>query len=481
MSDINKKIVSATKWSSIAELAAKLVSPISTMLLARLLDPSAFGIVVTATMVISFSEIFTDAGFQKYIVQHDFDSDDEKFKAINVAFLSNLFMSLFIWGIIFIFDSEIAALVGSPGHGLMISISSVCIPLAAFSSIQTSIFRRDFDFKTLFWVRLIGVLVPLFITVPIAYFTKSYWALIIGMIALNLVNAVLLTIRSQWKPNLFFNWLLLKGMLSFSIWSMIEAVSIWLTGYIDIFIVGKLLNHYYLGLYQTSMATVGQIVGLITAATTPVLFSSLSRLQSSPGEFEQLFLKFQKLVGILVIPIGVGIFVFQDFVTLLLLGKNWSEASFFIGLWGLTSSITIVFSHYCSEIYRAKGQPKLSVFVQLSHIICLVPLILWAVTINYDFLCEMRALVRLQLIIANLIVLYVVTKISFFTMLRNVYPSLLAATFMAFFIFLMPETEDSIIKTVLYIIIATFVYFCVIVSFGEERRIILNLHKYLRR
>ena len=74
MSDFNKQVVTATKWSAITEIAAKLVAPVSTMVLARLLTPDAFGILVTATMVISFVEIFTDAGFQKYLIQHNFVS-----------------------------------------------------------------------------------------------------------------------------------------------------------------------------------------------------------------------------------------------------------------------------------------------------------------------------------------------------------------------------------------------------------------------
>ena len=68
---LNSKVVSATKWSGITEIIAKLVAPITTMVLARLLTPDAFGVLVTAQMVISFAEIFTDAGFQKYIVQHE--------------------------------------------------------------------------------------------------------------------------------------------------------------------------------------------------------------------------------------------------------------------------------------------------------------------------------------------------------------------------------------------------------------------------
>lgn len=84
--NLNNKVISATKWSSITEIAAKLVAPVTTMVLARLLTPDAFGVLVTAQMVISFAEIFTDAGFQKYIVQHEFVDDNDKYKSTAVAF-----------------------------------------------------------------------------------------------------------------------------------------------------------------------------------------------------------------------------------------------------------------------------------------------------------------------------------------------------------------------------------------------------------
>ena len=92
--NINNKVVSATKWSAITEIAAKLVSPISTRVLARLLTPEAFGVLVTATMVISFAEIFTDAGFQKYIIQHKFKNDEELYSPQLLLFGQTLYFHL---------------------------------------------------------------------------------------------------------------------------------------------------------------------------------------------------------------------------------------------------------------------------------------------------------------------------------------------------------------------------------------------------
>lgn len=474
MSELNNKIVKATKWSAITEIVAKLVTPISSMVLARLLTPEAFGVVATLTMIITFAEIFTDAGFQKYLIQHEFKDDADRTQSTNVAFWSNLCMSLMIWLLIGLFSEPLATLVGNPGLGHVLTIACVSIPLAAFSSIQMALYKRDFDFKTLFKVRIVGICIPLFVTIPLAIWLKSYWALVIGTIAGNLVNALLLTYYSKWKPALFYSFAKLKEMFSFTMWSMFESISIWLTSYVDIFIIGVYLNEYYLGLYKTSITIVGQITALITGVTTPILFSALSRLQSDEEEFKRMFFKFQKLVALLVFPLGVGIFCFSDLITMLLLGNQWMEASGFIGLWGLTSAITIVLAHYSSEVYRSKGRPKLSVLVQWLHMIVLYPLIL--ITINYGFevLYISRALVRLELVLVNMIMMYAVIKISPFSMIKNIITPCIAAVAMWSFSYIFIQFNNSIPWQVINVVFCGIVYLSVICCFSKERELLFS-------
>lgn len=478
--ELNKKIVTATKWSSVTEIAAKLVAPVTTMLLARILTPDAFGVLVTVMMVISFAEIFTDAGFQKFLIQHEFESDEELYQSTNVAFWTNLVFSLLIWGLIIIFSQPIANLVGSPNESTEIAVAGCCIPLAAFSSIQMALYKRGFDFKTLFYVRIVGVLIPLFVTVPLALYFRNCWALILGVIAQNFSNALLLTLKSPWKPNRFYSFAKLKEMFSFSMWSMIESVSIWLTSYVDLFIVGRMLSPHYLGLYRTSITTVGQINSVVTSATTPILYSSLSRLQNDPEEFKNMFFKFQKLVGMLVIPLGMIIYLFRDFITAILLGPQWAEAAYFIGLWGLTGALTIVFSHYSSEVYRALGKPKLSVLVQVLHILFLIPAIYYSIGYGFETLCEVRALMRLQLILVNLIVIYLLMNISFWEMFKNVFPSILGTVVFALLISFLP-TEESIVTNLLYLLLGCVVYIAMISCFSTERELFLDFCKRLKK
>lgn len=474
MKKSNNSVVSATKWSAVTEFAARLIGPISTMVLARILTPEAFGVLVTAQMVISFAEIFTDAGFQKYIIQHAFKDNDSLYKSTAVAFWSNLIFSLIVWAGICMFSTQLAHLVGNDGYGIVIAVSCICIPLAAFSSIQMALFKRELDFKTLFLVRLVGIMIPLVVTIPLALFTRSYWSLIIGMIALNVSNAIILTWKSSWKPKWFYDIMLFKEMFSFTMWSMVEAISIWLTGYLDIFIIGTVLDTYYMGVYRTAITTVGQIMGIITAATTPVLFSALSRLQDNDEEFKKLFFKFQKMVGLLVIPLGVGIYMFRELITIIILGNQWGDASFLIGCWGVTSAITIVLSHYCSEVYRAKGKPKYSVVSQLLHICFLVPTVLWSVKYGFESLCLWRSLVRFTAIGINLGLLYKLVRITPFEMIANVSHVCIASFIMLVIGSILPNVESLYLQFV-WILICAFIYFVIIAFFKQERLILKSL------
>ena len=427
---LGKKLTQATKWSSVTEIAAKLIAPITNAILARLLVPEAFGVVATLTMVVSFAEIFTDAGFQKYLVQHEFADRDDLDKSTNVAFWTNLVLSLLIWAGIGLFAEPIASMVGSPGCGPAVVAMCLQIPLLAFSSIQMARYRRDFDFKTLFVVRMITAAIPLVVTIPLAILFRSYWALVVGTLARDLLNAVILTAKSKWKPTLSFSIQKLKEMLSFSLWTVIENISIWLTSYVDVFMVSAFLSSHFLGLYKTTISTVGAYMGLITSATTPVLFSGLSRCQNNETEFRDIFFRFQRMVALLVFPLGCGLFVYRELATLILLGNQWLETADFMGLWALSSSVTIIFSHYNSEVFRSKGKPKLSVLSQVLHLAALIPVLLLTCSQGYATLTASRSLVRLEGILVSCIILQIIFGIKFTSILKNVWPSLIASIVM---------------------------------------------------
>lgn len=473
--NLNGKIVNATKWSTITEVMAKLVAPISSMVLARLLTPEAFGVVATLNMVIAFAEIFTDAGFQRYLIQHEFKDEEDKDKSTNVAFWSNLMMSFLLWGLITIFNAPLAELVGSPGLGYVLVVACASIPLAAFSSIQMALFKRSLDFKTLFWRRLATILVPLCVTIPLAFWLRSYWALVIGTIVINLVNAILLTVKSNWKPGRYYSFARLKEMFSFCSWSIADSVLVWATAYIDILFIGVALDAYYLGLYKTSITTVGQFTSLITASVLPVVMPAISRLQDNIPEMRNTLLKFQKYTAVLLFPVGMGIFVFQDLVTAVMLGNQWTEAASFIGLWALMEVITVVFARFCSNVYPSIGKPRISVIVQILHLVVLIPAVVISGQYGFRTLYITRSVIRLELVLVNLIFVYIMIKQSPWKMMVNIIPEVLSCSVMAIVAFVLLSINDTIAVSFIWGAICAAFYFATLYLFPKDRLILLGL------
>lgn len=473
--NFHNKVINAAKWSSLTEIVAKLISPFTNMILARILVPEAFGVVATITMIISFADMFTDSGFQKYLVQHEFKDEEEKNKSTNVAFWTNFGISIFLWGIIFLFRDSIALLVGNPGLGNVLAIACLQLPLTSFSSIQMALYRRSFDFKTLFIVRIINIFIPILITIPLALLGLNYWSLIIGTLVMQISNAIILTIKSQWKPKVFYNIEILKEMFSFSVWSLIEAILIWLTVWIDTFIIGYFLNQHYLGIYKTSITLVNTLMALVTASIIPVLFSTLSRLQNNDSEFKKMFYKFQRMVSILVLPLGIGVYLYSDLATEVLLGSQWSEASGVIGIWSLTSSITIVFSYFNSEVYRAKGRPKLSSLSQMLHLTFLVPVVIVSGRYGFWTLVYARSLARLQGTLIGFIFMKFLIGIPILKTIKNVFPSMIAATTMGILGFILKNLNQSIVWSLFSILCCIIFYFGIIFLFPNNRNELLSL------
>ncbi len=476
---LNKRILSATKWSTVTEISAKLVVPVTNMILARILAPEIFGIIATINMVISFCDLFTSAGFQKYLIQHEYREEQDLHRGATVAFWTNLVFSLSLWIVLLIFRNGIAAFVGNPGYGNAIVAAGASLPLTALSSIQIALNQRKLNYKTLFLNRLAAIFTPFIVTIPLALLGFSYWSLIIGTVSGYLVQGIVLTLRSPWKPNFYYSFPLLKEMLSFSIWTLCETFALWASNWVDIFIISNRLGTYHTGLYKTGQSTVTAILSIVTSAITSVLFSSLSKVQNDDEKFEEVFLSFQKIVAMLVLPLGCGIFLYSDLITTILLGKQWLEASNFIGIWGLCTALVATYGTFSRESYRAKGKPRVSLFAQLLHLAFVIPVCYWGTTKGFSTLIYARSLAFLQIILVHLIFMKFVIKFNISKMFITTFPCILSSVVMsggALALRMFPW--QCVTMDFLGIFICIILYFSVLFLFPSYR---ITMIKFIRK
>lgn len=472
MDNLTQKISNSTKWSAMAEVAAKLVLPVVNIILARLLTPEMFGIVTTVNIAITFAEIFQDAGFQKYIIQHEFHSEEEFDQNANVAFWTNLLLSAIIWAIIVFFRNEIALLIGETNLGTEVAVASISLPIFAMSSIQTSYLKRNFDYRKLFWVRTITAAIPLVVTVPLAIVLHNHWAMIIGTIARNAIHAVVLYVGAAWHPKLYYSFQHLKQMISFCVWSLLESVSIWLTANISILIVTHIMGTEIVGYYKTSMAAVTSITGIVSAATLSVLFSALSRLQNNNNQMQKVFYDFQMVVAMFTIPMGTGIWLYRDLIVRILLGEAWMKCADFVGMYGFAMSIAIVTNSFYSELYRANGKPKLSMVAQILYLGLQIPMITVACQMGFDALCISTTVLMFCFLGIHLAISKRKFGMGAITMLRNFIPIFAAAGIMSAVSILLRFFANSLVWDFVSILVCIAVYAAMLICIKPLREMI---------
>lgn len=471
----DQKVLNATKWSTFAELMAKLATPIVNMVLARLLTPEVFGVIASITIITSFADIFTDAGFQRFIIQHDYQNADDLDKETNVAFWSNLILSIIIYLSIFSFRKSLAKFVGCPKEYIGISVAGLSVICTTFSSSATARFKRDMNFKSLFFVRIASSFLPFLVTIPLAIVLKSYWAIIVGTLSQQIVTAVLLTTISKWKPKFYFSFPTLKAMLPFSLWNLAETLSIWFAGQAGIFIVSNALSQYYVGLYKTSMSTVNSYMSLITASISSVLFSTLSRYKEDEYCFKKVVYSFIKGVSIIIVPMGVGMFLYRDLVVKILLGTQWCEAAFFVGLWALFSTMTITFSNIASEVYRSTGKPVISFILQLGFLLVYIPVIVWGAKQGYKTLCYVSCFIRILPVALDIIMMVVKYNISIHKMFIAVTPTMVSVAVMTALALFLKAFGDAVWWQFVSIVLCIVLYFTCTLIFKSNRELFRTL------
>ena len=472
---MDTKVVAAAKWSLITEVLAKLITPITNIILAHILAPTAFGILATIMMVISFAEMLADSGFQKFLVQYEFESEEDKQKSVSVAFISNIVLAMILWIAIIVWRDDLASLVGNDGLGIPLAVMGTMLPLSAFSSIQMAMYRGSFNFKFLLSIRMITIITPLFVSIPMALAGFDYWALIAGLLAAQLFTAVALCIRQEKLISIYFSYQVFRNMFSFSAWSLAEAFSIWLTAWIDTFIISHFLNAYYLGMYKMPTAIVTTVMAIATSSMAPVLFSALSRHQHNKVEFEKTFFTFQRYMALFLVPLGVGMFVYQDFIVQILLGPQWKLAGIVLGSWALSSSLVTAISYLISEAFRAKGMPNISLLAQMAHLIVLIPVIYICVQYDFTTFVYARSIVRVQMIAVLLYLLAVYVKMNAWSVISNIKTYIITSAIVGVGSYVLLHVYTSMIWTIFCICVSLISYLVVLYLFPTERVVLTKI------
>ncbi|MFB1490580.1 MULTISPECIES: lipopolysaccharide biosynthesis protein [unclassified Thiocapsa] len=359
MAIFRHQLFQAFKWSAAGEFASRLIQPLVFLILARLLTPEDFGVMAAATMVISFSQVFWEAGMGKALIQRQRDIPE----AANVAFWVNVALGIGVASLIFLVAQPLAQHVFNDARvTLVLQVMVVHILLGAVVATHTALLQKEFRFKQLFWVRLLTVALPALASIPMALYGWSYWALVVGALVGQAGQALVLWRVNEWRPAWGFDRRVAREMAGFGLWVGLSGLLGWFYLWADALIVGMYLGAHELGLYRTGNQFVMMLFGVIFAPLLPVLYSHLSEIQADRERLRMTYERVVKVSILVAMPIAFILFAASRPIGKLIFGEAWSGIGLVIGVMALTHGTSWIIGSN-GEVYRAIGKPAYETIV----------------------------------------------------------------------------------------------------------------------
>ncbi|MBO8425777.1 MAG: oligosaccharide flippase family protein [Firmicutes bacterium] len=454
-----KKAVASIKWMTIAEVAAKLIVPITNMILARLLAPEVFGLVASISVITTFAEMVSESGFSSYILQQKFASEDVKRKSAGTATVVSVALSLVIFAIVALCKDPLAKLVNAEGYGYVLLFAASQIPFYAITSIQMSLFRRDFKFGKLAIVRLASCVSQLLVASVCAFLGFGIWSIPAGTLGSLVCQFALMIIFNRKSFVFSFSKESFKEMWACSSMFLLSSIVVWADYSINTLFAGWMLGQSEAGFIKNGFSTAAGIISMLTAIYSPVLISLLAKMEVGSDEYKEVFYKYQKALSSLFIPLGVGMFVFQSFLAFLFFGEGWEPAAIALGCQGLVGCIRVSTGNFMITAWSAQGKPLWIILGDLFSTVCLS--LAWVLTRGLEFhvIVIVVSLAYLPTNVFCFALCKKTLKLSPWPVFINAFKVALPAVLMGLVGFFLLEIYDSHWASIAYVIICIVYYF----------------------
>lgn len=320
--ELKKEAFSGMVWVFVDYFLVKGVSFIGSLILARLLMPSDFGIIAMISIFITLGNIFLDSGLSSSLIRN-FKNNTEDYSTV---FFTNVIFGIGIYIFFYIAAPYIAVFFNQEILINVIRVYTLVFILTSFSSVQMSILIKQMKFKKITLLNLPSVVLSLTVGIVMALKDYGVWSIVFMYITNQLVLSIGLWVSANWYPKLIFSKnkflyhynygykLLLSSILNGTTTNLYNAV----TGkFYSLNTTGNFERAFMLNNYP--LMVLSQIIGKVT-------FPLLSSIQNEKERFIRVFKRLVPFTFFINAPLMMILSACSAPLILTLLGDKWSEA-----------------------------------------------------------------------------------------------------------------------------------------------------------
>lgn len=412
-------------WSAVERFSVQGIQFVLSVILARLVLPSEYGLIAMLGIFLAIAQTFVDSGFSNALIQ----KKDRTEVDYSTVFYFNIGISILVYGILYMAAPAIGQFYEESLLETICRWVGLSLILNSFTLVQRTRLIIASDFKTLAKASLISVILSGALGVYSAWLGYGVWALVAQSLSNSLLNMILLWCLVAWVPKKVFSLYSFRRLFSFG--SKLLVGALLHTIYLNLYtlVIGRFFNSTQVGYFNRSQTFAVFPSSNLTEIVNRAMYPALCDRQGDEEALIQTFFKYLRATTFLVFPLMIGLAVLSEPLIEVLLTNKWSSSA------PLLSILCVAYMWYPVMVFNwqllnVKGRSDLSLRAEILKKIAAFLILFLSIAWGMEAICWGLLLYSISDMI---IIFFFVRKIYSFNLTQEfvtLFPILMCALLM---------------------------------------------------
>jgi len=368
--------VSNILWRLFERIGVQGISFIVSIILARMLDPSDYGLLAIVTIFITLANVVIDSGFGVALIQKD-NTDSLDYSTV---FYFNILLCLIIYFILYFSAPFISVYYHTNQLVNVIRVIGTIVLLAPIKNVQYAYISKNFLFKKFFFSTIIGTLVSAIVGIYLAYAGKGVWALVFQQLTNAVIDMVVLWFTVKWRPKLEFSIDRLGGLFGFGSKLFVSSIIHTIYDNLRQLIIGRVYSSEDLAFYSKGKQIPNLFMTNLNIAIESVLFPTFVERKNNILELKEAVQKYIRVLSFIIWPIMLGVSAIAEPLIKILLTEKWLFCVPYLKVFCICYAFQPI---HTANLCAIKAIGRSDIFLKIEVIKKIVGIIIIIVAIKY--------------------------------------------------------------------------------------------------
>ena len=397
---MDEKAIRGIPWTLLSYASTKLIYVVTTVVLARLLSPSDFGIVALASVVTGLVGLFSGLGLGAALVLR---------RDLNHVVLGTVLTLLLATGALFgaivaAASPLVATLLGEPRVAGVLAALGLVVFFSGFIWFYESLLQRALEFRKRFISLLIQTVTYSAVATTLAVLGAGVWSIVAGQVAALATYGAALLWLAPYRVRLAFDRRAAGEALGAGRGFIAQGAAAFLQGNIDYLVVGRVLGASNLGFYSMAYRQAELPHWAIADPVAKVTFPGFAQMRHRGEDVTRSYISTLRLVALATFPIGVVFSAAAHPFTETFFGEKWLPMVGPLSVLGIWAAIGPLESTV-AWLLNSMGKATALAWVSITGLFVLFPGVLWAASAGSITAVAWAVLLQMLLSLLALLVL----------------------------------------------------------------------------